>query len=309
MDQLRHIEVYKVENVTIEWKLKSVKLSAQIAGRTESGRVKMTSTGSALKIFLRSDVDVTRPPIELVEEMAKFCGITDQTNERLLYSILVEHNIKDIEDILQRRGIQLIPGYDDPGISKYESQTLLSSEAQRQYYGRGMHFAPENPDSLDAVRSFINQFNLASSFKNQINRPWQEVEPGMMLSHICRIENIDPISLLPQNKTSLSRNMSQPSGLFDKPASIVFSQKPALDYTNRHSRNAEVFPAIVRVATNGSINIDVSTAIQNTANPEILLAGELYVSTYLMHLIFYDKSLKKSLTFTLNRSPNYWSII
>jgi len=287
VDQLRHIEVYKVETVTLEWRLKSVKLSTQITGRTESGRVKITPIGSALKIFLRNDVDVTRPPLELQEEMAKFCGITDQTNERLLYSILVEDNIKLIEDILQRRGIQCILGFDDPDILKEDaSQTLLSSEAQRQYYGQGMHSVSADPDPLDAVRSFINQFNLASSFQGIINRPWQEVEPGKMLSHVCKMENIDPISLLPQNGTSLSRNISQPNMFFDQPASIVFSEKSALDYTNRHSRNAEVFPAIVRVATNGSINIDVSTAIQNTANPEMLLAGELYVSTYPMYLLF-----------------------
>ncbi|PVH69973.1 hypothetical protein DL98DRAFT_661395 [Cadophora sp. DSE1049] len=281
LDQLRHIEVYKVETLTIEWKLKSIKPSAQIVGRTESGRVKMTPIGPVLKIFLRNDVDPTRPPLELQEEMAKFCGITDRTNGIILNWILTENNLKEIEDNLQRRGIQSVPGFDDPGISQDELKRLLDSEARRQYCGRGARFASADPDSLDAVRSFINRFNLANSFKSTINRPWQEVEVGMMLSHVCRIDNIDPISLLPQNRTSLSRKPWQSSGYLDEPATVVFSETSALDYTNHRSRDAQVLPAIVRVSRNGSVSIDVSTAIQNTTNEEILFAGELHISKLL----------------------------
>jgi hypothetical protein len=294
MNQLRHIEVYKVGAVTIEWELESVKPSAQIRGRSESGRVKMTPSGSVLKIFLRNDVDLTHPPLDLQEEMTKFCGITDPTHVMILHWMLNEYDLREIEDNLNRRGIRSVPGFDGPGMSQDELNTLLDSEARRQYHGRGSRFAVADPNSLDVVRSFIDRFNRTSQFRSQINRPWQEVEAERMLSHVCTIDNIDPISLLPQKRTSLSPKAWSPDGNLGEQSTIVFSETSALDYTNRLSRNSQVFPAIVRVARNGGISIDVSTSIQNMIDEEVLFAGELYVSVCPTNLDFMMKLSRNS---------------
>jgi hypothetical protein len=181
--------------------------------------VKVTPIGNILKIIIReSDVDVARPTLELQEEVAKFCEITDPSHVAILHWILAQDDLKEIEDILQRRGIPNdLPEFDKFTKDGTEDQSLrlsfsglnamsldLESEdsLQRPYKGPkkdNQEVLPDKPESVDAnhaIQSFVNQFNFASSFGEKIARPWQDVEAKTMLSHICRLENMDPFVLL-----------------------------------------------------------------------------------------------------------------
>ena len=60
-----------------------------------------------IRVFLTAEnVNVESPPLELIEELSKFCGITSSEHLMLLAHILTQKELKHIEDDLQRRGIQ-----------------------------------------------------------------------------------------------------------------------------------------------------------------------------------------------------------
>jgi hypothetical protein len=71
--QVCNVEVYSAEEVIVEWVIGTGEKNDQTIGRADSGRVKLTQEGNILKIILREcDIKVTRPTLELQEEMAKF---------------------------------------------------------------------------------------------------------------------------------------------------------------------------------------------------------------------------------------------
>ena len=206
--------------------------------------MKVNAIGNILKIIIReSDVDVAQPTLELQEKVTKFCEITDTSHVAILHWILAQDDLKEIEDIVQRRGIPNdLPEFDkftkdgteDQSLrlsfsglnamsldlesedslqrpykgSKKDSQAVLphkqepENSLQRPYKGPkkdNQEVLPDKPESVDAnhaIQSFVNQFNFASSFGKEITRSWQDVEAKTMLSHICRLENMDPFVLL-----------------------------------------------------------------------------------------------------------------
>jgi hypothetical protein len=250
--------------------------------------VKLTQVGNILKIILReNDVDAARPPLELQEEITKLCGITEPFHIAILHWILVEHDLKEIEDVLQRRGIpDDLPEFDNMTRNAADGENVIFSGLdaenleQRRYHGRKPKHQPKPSDareSVDAVQSFINKFNLANSFQSKITQSWQDAEAKNMLSHICRLENMDPFILLPQRNDCWTQRIRKAGGYPDDHVGVVFDEKVASDKKDHLSRSAQIFPAIVNVAGNGHIRVGVSTAENIMIDDEILFVGELYV--------------------------------
>ena len=107
IDQLIGLQVFQVEKVIVEWTIKSPK-GETIRGHADSGRVQISTAqyNRNLQIFLTSeDIEASCPPLELEEELSKFCGITDPRRVGILQFILMQSNTKSIEDALKRRGI------------------------------------------------------------------------------------------------------------------------------------------------------------------------------------------------------------
>jgi hypothetical protein len=301
--QLRNVEVYSAEEVIVEWVIGAGKKSGQTVGRADSGRVKLTQEGKILKIIIReSDVDLDRPTLEFQEEMSKFCGLIDPSHIAILHWILVENNLKEIERSLQRRGISNdLPEFDNPSQNGTGRDSLRlsfsglnakpldpkSGKAQgRRYRGRKKNNQAGPPDqweSVDAVQSFVNRFDLASSFGEKITRPWQDAEAKHMLSHICRLENMDPFMLLPQRDNPWTRQVRKAGGYPDDYVGVMFDGKP----TNRviqHTKGSQTFPATVRVVEEGRIHVGVSSMANDLVDEEILFAGELYVGAQMINM-------------------------
>jgi hypothetical protein len=346
--------VYSAKEVIIEWAIGAGKTTGPIKGRADSGRVKVTPIGNILKIIIReSDVDVARPTLELQEEVAKFCEITDPSHVAILHWILAEDDLKEIEDVLQRRGIpndlpefdkltqdvtedQSVrlsfsglnarsldleseyslqrpykgPEKDSQGVllviqesekslqRRYEgsekgSQAVLpdkqesENSLQRPYKGPkkdSQEVLPDKQESVDAIQSFVNKFNFASSFGKEITRSWQDVEPKTMLSHICRLENMDPFMLLPQRESIWERERRKAGGYPDDYFGVIFNEKPTTD-SIKHTVGSRTFPATVRVTAKGHIKVGVSSTATNLTDEEILFAGELYVRIQIMNMI------------------------
>jgi len=269
--------------------------------------VKVNAIGNILKIIIReSDVDVAQPTLELQEKVTKFCEITDPSHVAILHWILAQDDLKEIEDIVQRRGIPNdLPEFDKFTKDGTEDQSLrlsfsglnamsldLESEdsLQRPYKGPkkdNQEVLPDKPESVDAnhaIQSFVNQFNFASSFGEKIARPWQDVEAKTMLSHICRLENMDPFMLLPQRESIWERERRKAGGYPDDYFGVIFNEKPTTDRI-QHTVGSRTFPATVRVTAKGHIKVGVSSTATDLTDEEILFAGELYVRIQIMNMI------------------------
>lgn len=88
---------------------------------------------------------------------------------------------------------------------------------------------------------------------------------------------MDPFSLLPQRIDPWTQRVRQAGGFLDQTVGIVFNEKSTAYGFERHTRSAQVFPAVVEVTGRGQVRVRVSTAVQNTNDEEVLLAGELYL--------------------------------
>jgi hypothetical protein len=296
--QLRNVEVYSAEEVIVEWTIGSGNNFRQIKGRVDSGRVKLTQDGNILKIIMReSDVEVARPTLELREEMTKFCGITDPAHVAILHWILAEDDLKDIERVLERRGIPNdVPEFDElpqdgNGIRLSFSglkAKVLGGESEntssRRYKSRkkANRASTEKSESADAVQDFVKKFDLTNAFGKKITQSWRHAEAKNMLSHICRLENMDPFMLLPQRDNPWTRQVRKAGGYPDDYVGVFFDGKPTTRGV-QHTKGSQTFPAIVRVAGESLIHVGVSTTANDLTDEEILFTGELYVGTQMVN--------------------------
>jgi hypothetical protein len=235
------------------------------------------------------------PPLELQEELAKFCSIVDFKYCTVLHWLLAETNMEEIGDIFRRRGISNdLPAFDliakNPPRRTIETvldthigshlpiEVTDEAHAQRKFHGRRDNGETQPGATKDGVQGLVDKFNIADSFQKTMTQPWQATEAENLLSHVCRLENMDPFSLLPQRTDPWTRRIRQAGGYPDQLVGIVFDEKTtACDY-ERHTRSAQIFPAVVEVTGRGAVRVRVSTAVKNTTDEEVLLAGELYVS-------------------------------
>jgi hypothetical protein len=271
IEQLRNVEVSSAEKVTVEWTLKTGGNDSTIVGRADSGRVKLHLVGDALKILLRTDdVEAARAPLEFREEMTKFCGIVDSSHITLLDWILTESDISEIEDALQRRNVpDEVPEFDKEADPNNRSKRELFDVSQRRL--------DYEKSSLNAMQSFVDRFNLASSFKSRIAQPWEDTEVESMLSYVCRLENLDPFWLLPQKGGPAAQKIRQAGGQPDGFVGVFFDRKSDSHYKYHLKRNLKTFPAIVSVAGNGKVQVNVSNPLESPLSDDVLFAGELYV--------------------------------
>jgi hypothetical protein len=102
---LRSVDVFEADRVVVQWSVRTND-GTKFDGRADSGRVKLTYENSKLSIYLtKEDIVAPVPPLELVEELFKFCGIHDVTQTPILQQILMTANVASSVEMLERRGI------------------------------------------------------------------------------------------------------------------------------------------------------------------------------------------------------------
>jgi hypothetical protein len=105
-----------------------------------------------------------------------------------------------------------------------------------------------------------------------------------MLSHICRLENMDPFLLLPQRESLWERQVRKAGGYPDDYIGVIFNEKPTTDGI-QHTIGSRTFPATVQVTANRHIQVGVSSTTTDLTDEEILFAGELYVRIQIIKII------------------------
>jgi hypothetical protein len=292
--QLCNAKVYTAEKVSVQWTLKTLDSSLEVVGRVDSGRVKVTAVNKALEIFLREDdANSSRPPFELQEELTTFCDIKEVSQVALLQWVVSEPDIDEIEAIFKRRGLHNdVPEFDALVESLNRGQnphfwdklpSSLDPKDKRHYHGksyrhtRGRKSQEAEFSALDAVQSFMTKFNKAISWGDIATKPWKEVRADTMLSHLCRLENVDPYSLLPQNKSSWRKRIQRGGAFPDDAVGFFYKKDPLLHKKTRFLRPTQLFPAAVEIRRDGAIVVSVSPNATPEVGDETLLAGEVYV--------------------------------
>ena len=293
--------MYTAEKVSIQWTLKTPDGSLEVVGRADSGRVKITPVGKALLVYLRKeDSDVSRPPYELREELSTFCGLTDPSHISLLHWIVSENSIDEIDTLFKRKGLQNdIPELEAlaESLKRAENPQFWDKESRtgRKKGKRNYHGKPYRPpqgrktqeggksSTLDVVQSFMDQFNKASSWSDIAAQPWDKVGADEMLAHLCRLENVDPYSLLSrdENDSPWTKRLKAGGAFPDDAAGFFFKEDPMIHKKNRFLRPAQHFPASVEITRDKGVYVAVTPTPIAEVGGEILLAGEVYVSFYI----------------------------
>jgi hypothetical protein len=278
IEQLCNAKVYTVEKITLQWVVKILN-GEDVIGRADSGRVKITPTGTVLDVFLRkSDSDISHPPLELLEELTTFCQLTDASHVALLHWVMTETNTSEMEAIFERRGLQTdapeVKGLIDAQHPNAEFWVKSTNKSQRDAV-----YSQDREAGLDsAVSLFMARFSAISQWDNTKARPWSKTDTDLVLSHLCRLENVDPYVLLPQKHPSLwNQRLRQAGAYLDDPTSVSFVHNSSDDGMKTHLRPTRLFPALVQINRARETIIEMlpdSTADVTTAD---VLAGEVYV--------------------------------
>ncbi|KAI3321654.1 hypothetical protein HD806DRAFT_545850 [Xylariaceae sp. AK1471] len=108
INRLRSIRVFEVEGIRLSWNLTN-KSGEVFLGQPEEGRAMLTADDELLKVYLvKNDMKIGCPPLELVDELATYCGIDINEHIRLLSHILVQNDIGRIEQDLDRRNVPFL---------------------------------------------------------------------------------------------------------------------------------------------------------------------------------------------------------
>jgi hypothetical protein len=137
-----------------------------VHGHEESGRVSVATKEDGLDIYLVSeDSNIYCPPLELTEELAACCGITNPEHVQLLTHILVQQDVQRISSDLERKGIPNdLEGFDntnaklpeplsaDVKISSSFDDHLdtLSSQGKKKKTGRPFFIQRLTDDDFDS---------------------------------------------------------------------------------------------------------------------------------------------------------------
>jgi hypothetical protein len=190
---------------------------------------------------------------------------------------MTETNIGEMAATFERRGLQ-----DDAP----EVQALIDSQHPNVHFwgkstsksqGDAEHLQDQEA-ALNAVSSFMPRFSAINRWDNTKARPLSKSNTDAVLSHLCRLENVDPWALLPQTNLSLWHKRLRKAGAYpDDPTSISFVHDSPEDRTKPHLRPTCLFPALVQINRARETIIKMlpdSTADVATA---VVLAGEVYV--------------------------------
>lgn len=277
IEQLCNSKVYTVKKITLRWTIK-IRGREDVEGRADSGRVKITVVRNGLEVFLRkSDSDVSRPPLELLEELAVFCRLTKASHVGILHAVMTETYSSDMEAIFNRRGLYKdAPEFNALIDSRKLNPALWSGSASRN--NGDDDYWEDQEGTLDAVLTFMDRFTAGNQWGDAKARPWSKTTTDSLLSHLCRLENVDPYSLLPQTSLSpWSGRLRQAGAFLDDPTSISFIHPSSDSGKKPRLRPHRLFPALVEINRAGKTIIEMLPDSTVDVARDVVLAGEVYV--------------------------------
>lgn len=270
-EALRTLDVFEATRIMINWSFTSTDGSA-IESHAEEGRVKLEygDLSKNLSLYLTSpDIAAGSPPLELLEELLKFCNIEDPSKAPLLHQILTISERSRCVQLLERRGV-LIEFLDEPldyhlDSTKTAMQQSLTTNNKRQ--------AKKN------LKDFVKSVESASSVEAALARDWSR-DNHALLAKISSLDNQNHENLLPilGVKKAGVFNLNHPNQSTD----LSISDLTISDlFTKLRTEHNVMFEAIyVPVSKTGRPWLHVSAQNLNNVEEEAAFLGELTVRVY-----------------------------
>ncbi|KAK9788173.1 putative Heterokaryon incompatibility domain-containing protein [Seiridium cardinale] len=265
INQLKSTVVYATDQITVEWSIK-LPNGELMPGRADSGSAKIDASGRSLVIYITRDYAASGAcPIELVEYIADLCEIRDPRRMMLLQYLLVESDLRRIEEAFSRHGIPCgnaeSDGDPEKPISKgylyHATEPILSS------------------DEGKALQSFLDDLEQARSIKNVTSRRWERNSAAQLkpfLSKICNLEKQDVSVFLPQS--DIDQILGGSNRTNDK-HEVAYFTSGLMSEEERHARTSLFFPAVVAVPKQGKPKFRMQVPAMNAQDPELAFLGEL----------------------------------
>ncbi|RSM20658.1 hypothetical protein CDV31_000344 [Fusarium ambrosium] len=155
--RLGAISVYQTQKVSVQWSV-FTQTAGIVYGHEESGRASVKTKEDGLDIYLVSeDSNIYCPPLELTEELAANCGITNPEHVQLLTHILVQQDVQRISSDLDRKGIPNdLEGFDNTNARLPEPSSAgvkISSSIDGHSDNKSLQVQPLTNDYIDRVPS------------------------------------------------------------------------------------------------------------------------------------------------------------
>ncbi|RSL52544.1 hypothetical protein CEP54_010861 [Fusarium duplospermum] len=143
--------------VSVQWTVVT-QIGDIVYGHEEFGRVSVTTKEDGLDIYLVSeDSNIHCPPLELTEELAATCGITNPEHVQLLTHILVQQDVQRISSDLERKGIPNdLEGFDNTNAMLPEPSSAdvkISSSFEGHLDNVSLQVQPLSTDYIERVPS------------------------------------------------------------------------------------------------------------------------------------------------------------
>lgn len=146
VEQLGNGQVYQAEKIIFEWIL-ILNDESKVRGLPDTGQVAIDRKDGELHVsLLAQDLRPKRyPPVELVERLSDFCGITNPSHILLLSYILRQDDTDAIEEELRARELMARDLVSDPP----SEQIDVESDLSRSTLGKSTEeHAADKPDHL-----------------------------------------------------------------------------------------------------------------------------------------------------------------
>jgi hypothetical protein len=310
---LQSVDVFEADRVVVEWSVRS-KDGTKVQGRADSGRVKLTYENSKLSIYLtKGDIVAPVPPLELVEELLKFCGIHDVTQTPILQQILMTANMASSVEMLERRGITVDYFHAKPTVPTKSPDTnannsLLQFESSSAGASVGdlaldpgsnasEDFHKDDKEKANELEKFIRGLDRAGSVEAEMNREWGKRQTKPLLSRVCRLDGQNAALFLPTADVIGAQERGR--GLPDEQTEWSFERwdKPDSDWKTRHKGTDLMFEALYLPYGKGGSKVYIFNRNVNNVSEEVAFLGELTVADSLFLFLQLSK-------FWLTRHPH-----
>ncbi|KAI1092525.1 hypothetical protein F5B19DRAFT_502241 [Rostrohypoxylon terebratum] len=290
---LQSVTVYQAEKITVWWSIKSTD-STKITGRADSGRVKISQENGETRIYMnQEDIDSLYPPIELQEEMLRFCAIEDDSVQPLLQQILFQPDTTQFTSMLERRGYRVDWSDNDALRAAHEKLTKVAkpfplpadlSNLMDESLTKIIDSEdPPNEEKFDseAFTSFIGAIKSAGTVHKVMEQEWSTSRNKPMFSRVCKLDDQDAALFLPIEDTT--DILKKKVGLPDDVVPWIFDSFPEVQdwFAERHTGSEVGIQAVYLHSIDKESKILISGTPIDQVSSEVAFLAELTFSRLL----------------------------
>ncbi|KAK4182912.1 hypothetical protein QBC35DRAFT_135831 [Podospora australis] len=270
--RMLEVNVFSAQKLEVCWKIDVV--DSTIEGAPESSRGTVLETGDTIEIYI-SQTDKQRKslPVDVVEEIVKLSNINADM-VWILHHILMENDTRQIEELLDRRGI-----LSDPAESWAVFDTAAEASFTKCAIAFGGHTMGSRPRVDELLSDFLDHLEQDQATQTMMNKCWEGNKVDDMkalLMELCRRNKQSPSLFVPMGYLDKVVGASEEN--YRVPEHQFYSNINQLTPTGKSDKTSLVLPGILEITRHKQFRWAVFGPPGNTLDDEMMFFGELYVS-------------------------------